>query len=122
MDDVPLCPVCNLTLRTFGSSKWYFPDLNKEALFIERACTQGHNHSLRWFADSATGKVDIIKISLNAEYSVFVEINFVFGTSKIFCMNNGDKQRVISLPKILVPDFPNLMELKEKVSLYIIFS
>jgi hypothetical protein len=94
--------------------------LNKKSDFIERTCTLGHNHSLRFFVDEATGKVDLLKMSLTPQ-SRFVEINYVLGNSRISCWKEGEPY-YIEIERVLDADFPNLTKLRDKVSLYVIFS
>ena len=71
--------------------------------------------------DEATGKIDLLKLSLSPQYSRFIEINYVLGKSRISCMKNSQPD-YIEIEKILEPDFPDLTKLREKVSLYVIFS
>ncbi len=79
------------------------------------------NHTLQLKVNEETGKVDFMKLSLNPKYSRFLEIDFVLQKCRINCMKEG-KSSYIDIPKMLIPDFPDLTKLKEVVSLYIIFS
>lgn len=94
--------------------------VNKQANFIERICNQGRNHSLMLLADEDTNKVELLKVSLNAQYSRFLEINYALNTSRISCLKEN-KPEYISIDKILEVDFPELTKLKSKIGLYITF-
>jgi phenolic acid decarboxylase len=92
----------------------------KAANYFERTCT-GTNHSLQLFANEATQQVDMIKFSLNPRYTIFLEINFASQKSRISCLKKGETS-YIAIPKMLIPDFPDLVNLKEKISMYVTFS
>jgi hypothetical protein len=79
------------------------------------------NHSLMLFADKATKKVDFLKLSLNPKYSRFLEIDYVNQKCRINCMKD-QKSDYIEIDKMLHPDFPDLVKLKEIVNLYVVFS
>lgn len=121
IEDVTMCPICNSKLRTLRLIDKYHHIINKTSNYLERTCSQGMNHSLQLLTDESTKKVDFIKISLNHKYSRFIEIDFVNQKSRISCMKGG-KVEYIEIDKIIMPDFPNLTKLKEKVSLFITFS
>jgi len=86
----------------------------------ERTCT-GPNHSLQIFSDVNTKKVDLLTLSLNPKYSRYLEIDFVNEKCRINCMKDG-KSEYIHIDKMIEPDFPSLTKLKERVSLYVVFS
>lgn len=121
MEDVTSCPICNNKLRTVRLNGKYLFSVNKTSNYVERTCSQGMNHSLQFFTDENTKKIDFIKISLNHKYSKFIEIDFINQKCRISCMKSG-KAEYIDIPKMLEPDFPNLTKLKEKVALYVTFS
>ena len=120
MDDVLFCPVCGNRLRNINTDR-YLQILDKETSFIERTCTQGQNHSLRFFVDGMTGKVDLLKVSLNPQYTRFIRINYIKQKCRISCLVRGVAE-YIEINKLLEPDFPDLSKLKERVSLFVIFS
>lgn len=62
-----------------------------------------------------------MKLSLNPKYSRFLEIDWVNQKCKITCVQNGEYDH-IDIPKMIEPDFPDLVKLKEKVNLYVVFS
>lgn len=95
--------------------------MSKTADYVERTCSSGMNHVIQLFADSNTKKVDFIKLSLNPKYSRYLEIDFLNQKCRINCMKDG-KAEYIEVPKMIIPDFPNLVRLKERVSLYVVFS
>lgn len=63
----------------------------------------------------------MIKLSLNPKYSRFLEMDFVNQKCRITCSKDGENE-YIDIPKMIYPDFPDLTKLKEKVSLYVVFS
>ena len=95
--------------------------IGKTANYAERVCSEGYNHIVIFWTDKDTKKVDLIKISLNPKYSRFLEIDYVNQKCRITCAKDGEYE-YIEVPKIIEPDFPLLEKLKEKVSVYIIFS
>lgn len=122
MQDVLKCPICSSTLRSVSKKKlrtlhW----INKTGTYTEKRCVTGHNHSLLLFADKATGKIDLIKFSIESDYSKFIEIDFVNQKCRIHCLKAG-QPHYIEISNIIEPDFPNLEKLKQKVSLFVTFS
>lgn len=121
MDDSLVCPICGNKLRNIKlTDKFLFP-VNKTATYFERTCSAGMNHSLQMFTDEATKQVDFLKISLNPKYTRYVEIDFVNKKSRINCLKEN-KPYYIDIPKMVIPDFPDLNKLKQQISLYITFS
>lgn len=120
MDDTAMCPICGEKFRNLHFPNKHLPQFNKTANFTERTCA-GLNHVIVVYADNDTKKIDYIKLSLNPKYSKYLEINFVQNKCRIHCMKEGESQ-YIDIPKMIEPDFPTLEKLKEKVSLYVVFS
>jgi hypothetical protein len=108
--DTKICPICQNDLKSI-----------KRGTTIERNCIHSPNHSLQFFVDQKTKEINLIKFSLNPQYSIFVEINYKLGNSRVICLINGQPQ-YINVPKILEPDFPELKQLKKKVDFYVIMS
>jgi len=79
------------------------------------------NHNIQFYVDGYTGKVDFLTLSLDHKYSKYIEFDFVNQKCKISCFKNGQMQ-YINVPKIIIPDFPKLTALKERISMYITFS
>jgi hypothetical protein len=123
MDDARLCPICGNKLRSYNSpaDQILFWISSKKTKYIERNCTLGHNHTLQMFIDTATNKVDYLKLSINPQYTLFIEINYLAEKCFIVCMKDGER-RVIEIDKIIEPDFPSLSLLSEKVNLFVVFS
>jgi len=121
MEDTLACPICGTKLRNNRLLGEFMHVLGKKSNFVERSCSTQFGHSLQFFVDEATGKIDLLKLSLSPQYSRFIEINYVLGKSRISCMKNSQPD-YIEIEKILEPDFPDLTKLREKVSLYVIFS
>lgn len=120
MDDTLTCPICENRLRTVSINNKFLHPINKTATYAERTCN-GLNHVLQFFADEATHKIDFIKISLNPKYTKYLEIDFINTKCRISCMKKG-KAEYIEIPKMIEPDFPHLVKLKERVALYVVFS
>ena len=121
MDDTLACPICGNKLRNIKLSNKFLHPVGKTANYIERTCSEGMNHSLQLFTDENNNQVDFLKLSLNPKYSRYIEIDFINQKCRINCLKEG-KPDYIDIPKMIYPDFPLLTKLKERVSLYIIFS
>lgn len=119
MDDTLVCPICGNKLQNVRRSQ-NVPFFNVEVSYWERTCA-GINHSIQFFTDTSTKKVDFLKISLNPQYSIFLEIDFKNQKCRINCMKEG-QSNYLEIKKMIIPDFPLLTRLKERVSLYITFS
>ena len=117
MDNTNLCPICEKKLSSTASSK---DNLDKTASYLERKCAN-MNHSIVLWVNSITNKIDFIKMSLNPKYSTFIEIDFYNDKCRINCLKNGNPE-YINIPKMIYPDFPELVKLKDKVKLFITFS
>lgn len=121
MEDTLLCPICGNKLRNLRLSNTFLSIIDKEGNFIERTCTQGHNHSLMLFVDEDTQKVELLKVSLTTQYSRFVEINYALGKSRLSYLKNN-RAEYIDIDKVLEADFPALEKIKEKCGILITFS
>lgn len=96
--------------------------IGKTGNYIERTCSKGMNHrGLQFFVEEPSKKVALLKLPLNAQYSRYLEIDFHNQRCRISCMKEGQAY-FIEIEKMLNPDFPDLVKLKETVSLYITFS
>lgn len=113
MEDTSVCPICNSNLRIKQKyDKW-----------IEKICTEGPNHrGLKFITNVLNKQIAHISIPLNEWYSVWVNINFVNEHSTILVNSDLNIKDNIELDKLLVPDFPNLINLKKIVSLCLTFS
>jgi hypothetical protein len=121
MDDVLSCPICGNPLRNTHHKKKLLHPVGKTADYVERICSNGHNHVLALWTNKETKKVDFMKMSLNPKYSRFLEIDYVNQKCRITCAKDNEYE-YIDIPKMIEPDFPDLEKLKEKVSLYVVFS
>jgi len=119
MRDILTCPICGDKLRSIKRKNKIF-DLNQEAYYVERLCVKNISHFLQFFTDEGTGKVDLINISLTPNRSKFIRINFYTNISKV--LSNFPLLNEVIIPKIIEPDFPDLIILKDKIKLYITFS
>jgi hypothetical protein len=121
MDDILSCPICGNKLRTSHHPNKLLHHVGKTANYAERLCNKGHNHSLMIYADKKTKKVDLLKLSLASDYSRYLEIDFLNQKCRIACLKDGQTY-YIEIEKMIMPDFPDLVKLKEKVGLYVVFS
>lgn len=121
MDDVLLCPICGNKMRTSHQQNKLLHEVEKTADYASRVCSNQPNHVVILWTDKETKKVDLLKISLNPKYSRFIEIDFVNQKCRITCAKEGEYE-YIDIPKMIEPDFPDLTKLKERVSLYVVFS
>lgn len=121
MDDVLNCPICGNKLRTKHHTNKYVPFIEQTGDYAERLCSKGHNHIVDMWVNKTTEQVDFLRLSLNPKYSRFLEIDYVHQKCRITCVKDGEYE-YIDIPKMIVPDFPDLVKLKERVSLYVVFS
>lgn len=94
--------------------------LDKKSNYVDRNCPGGINHSFNQLTDEVTGKVDWLKLSYEPGKR-WVEINYITNKSRIVCLKDGVSE-YIEIGKQLEPDFPDLTKLKEKISIYVLFS
>jgi len=121
MDDLLFCPMCHNQLRTIHLDNKFLHPIKKLANYAERICSQGHNHIISLWADKQTKQIDMIKISLNSNHTKFVQLDFVNNKSQIILAKNYSYE-VINIDRLIVPDFPDIVELKKTVSLYVAFN
>jgi len=121
MDDVLNCPICGNKLRTSHHKNKHIYFIDQTGDYAERICSNGHNHIVDMWINKATKKVDFLRLSLNPKYSRFLEIDYVNQKCRINLLNDGEYE-YINIPKMIEPDFPDLEKLKERVSLYVVFS
>ena len=120
MEDTTVCPICGNKLRNVRLANKYINTINKTGTFFERTCT-GINHSLQFFTDESSKKIDMLRFSLDPKYTKYLEIDYVNKRCRIYCMKNGEVH-YIHIPKMVEPDFPDLVRLKERISIYVVFS
>lgn len=121
MDDITHCPMCGAKMRNLHMKDKFFRITNKTSNFVERSCHNGKNHYLWFVADVNTKQIDYLKFSLDPKYSKSIEINFIYNK----CIINFLKDKsllAIQVPKIIDPDFPDLIKLKQQTNLYCLFS
>lgn len=121
MDDTLACPICGNKLRNVNLKNKRLHSVRKTADYVERTCSTGMNHSLQLFCDGYTRKIDFLRLSLNPKYSRYLEIDFFNQKCRISCLKEG-KAEYIEIAKMIQPDFPHLTKLKERVSMYVVFS
>lgn len=121
MEDTATCPICGNKLTNLRLKNSYLAAMDKVANYMRRTCTKGFSHNYQHLVDEATSKVDWLKLSLNPRGGRWVEINYVTNASRIICVK-GEEIDTIDIGKSLEPDFPDLTKLKEKISVYVLFS
>ena len=121
MEDTLSCPICGSKLRNNYLHNQFIQVLGKTSTFVERSCTAQHNHSIRFFVDGATGKIDFLRLPLNPQCSRFIEINYLLNKSRISCWKDN-KPEYLEIERVLDPDFPDLTKLREKVGIYVVFN
>ena len=121
MDDTLFCPICKIKLRNVKRNG-FLHSIGKSGDYIERTCSKGMNHrGLQLFGNQETGQVDLLRLPLHPQYSRHLEIDFYNQRCRISCRKDGQVE-YIEIEKMLHPDFPDLVELKNRVALYITFS
>lgn len=119
MQDMINCPICGDKMRSVREHKSLFP-VGKTANYCERTCN-GLNHVIQFMTDENTKQIDFLKISLEPDYSKFIYIDLFNEKCQVILLGNNKKE-IIDIPRIIFPDFPNLIKLKEKVNLLTAFS
>lgn len=79
------------------------------------------NHVIQVFYNTRSKQIDFLKLSLNPKYSRFLEIDYYNQKCRISCVRDGNIE-YIDIESLIEPDFPDLVKLKEKVSVYVVFS
>jgi hypothetical protein len=108
-------------MRNLNMNNKYSYQLGKQYSYIERSCHNKKNHYVQLFTNKETKRVDYIKFSLDPKYSKTIEINY-YKRKCILHLITDNKTHTIDIPKIIEPDFPSLIKLKQQVSLYSLFS
>jgi hypothetical protein len=81
----------------------------------------GHGHVLVIWTDKKTKQVDFLRVTLTPSFSRIVEIDFVNSRSDILCKSENGFQK-INIERLLVPDFPDLVELKRITNLFMVMA
>lgn len=121
MNDTLTCPICQNKLRSIKTPNKRLYWIGKTSNYIERVCSRGINHSLQFFTDEKTDQVDMLKLSLNPNYSRHLEIDFCNQKCRIRNIKDGTFEH-IDIPRLIEPDFPALAKLKETISIFMVFS
>jgi hypothetical protein len=123
MDDTLACPICGNMLRNIKKyGPLYHIGSQHSQNYIERLCTVGPNHrGLQFFVNEESGKVDLLKIPLDIQYTRHLSIDFLNQRCRITITKYGNVEH-INIDKMVEPDFPSLTKLKERIALYLTFS
>jgi len=111
LPDQTVCPICKDSLKNKRLSHWNSIPGN----FISRECADPINHFLYFIAEN--NNIIFIKFSINETYSRIISIDYLSNSSEILMLKNNS-QTLIKVPKLLIPDFPNLLDLKSKIDIY----
>lgn len=122
MEDTLLCPICKNKLRSLKTLDKYLHPIEKISDFYERTCVSAVNHSLQFFVDPESKKIDYLRFSFKPYDGLYIESNFLSGTCNIVCFKENVIKSIITLPKMIELDFPDLVKTREKLSLYVTFS
>lgn len=122
MDDILNCPICDKKLKNYNSPSKTIGFINKTSHYKERICSNSYNHLFILFTDQNTNQIDYLRFNIDDKYSQFIELDFVNSKSRISLLTDSIVGNIINIPKILYPDFPKLLKLKDKISLYITIS
>jgi hypothetical protein len=121
VQDSPNCPICNNKLRVNHLNNFFLHPTGKISNYTEKVCSNGYSHIfISWF-DNNTKTLDLIKFSLKPDYNKYVQIDFINQTTLITVINDLYYEHKILVKKIIVPDFPLLMLLKDKINVYLTF-
>lgn len=119
MEDFSICPICGKKLSVIKLNR-FIKFIDKTSCFLDKKCV-GVNHFFQIFIDQVTKKIDYMKFSLYPTYSQYVHINFIKQYSNIYIYKNGEHFK-INIPRIIDPDFPNLIGIKEKINKLLLLS
>lgn len=119
MQDTKKCLVCGNRLSTIRMKNKHLHWVGKTANYAERVCSKGVNHFLQLFVDESTKTVDMLTVSI--QYSRHFRIDFINGKCRVVCLKENQPE-YIEIPKMIEPDFPDLVRVKEKVAMYVVFS
>jgi len=115
------CPICGDKMRGIKHKNTTIYFLEKTSDYSERICS-GLNHCIQIYVDEQTNQVDLLKLSLNPTYDRFIFIDFFNQKCKVVCLKNNQESISINIPKMIEPDFPELLNLKDRVSMFICFT
>ena len=115
-----MCPVCGDKLRNSKIAGSLFFIVGTHDNYTERLCN-GTNHTLQIFVNERTNFIVLVRVSLDSKYSRFISLDYLNQKSTIICYKNSVPE-AINIAKLLIPDFPDLRKLKEKVGLYVVLS
>lgn len=117
MHDSLFCPICFQHLK---SAKPRLIKLSgKSAHYIYRYCLRT-SHSLSFYTDKVSGKIDFLKFCPTNDYSTVIEIDYIKDNSIVKCMRNGVERSSFELNEAVEPDFPTLEDLKNTIETLIL--
>ena len=119
MQDTCVCPICGDKLRSI-KRKHQIINLNPAICYTEKLCVKHISHFIQFFVDIEFGSVDMINISISTNRQKIARINFYMNESRIIMPSKLGNEIIIA--KSIEPDFPDLINLKEKFKLYTVFS
>ena len=120
MIDTNKCPICSEKLKNRKLKNHYLYFVENISDYIEKTCSNGMNHTVQIFTDVKTKKIHLLKTSLSHDYSKFIEFDFLNSKSRISYFKLGIPE-YINIKKLINPDFPKLINIKDKVNTYVNF-
>lgn len=106
MQDLSNCPICQNKLKNRNFNK-----------AIQRTCAKGIAH---FFSIKIIDK-KVVNLNLYLDDYTSLEIDYISGNSIYFYDKLNHLNKIV-IPKILDLDFPSLLNLKSKLSIYILFT
>jgi hypothetical protein len=110
------CPICNHKLFTWHrhrSAKNNYED------YYEKTCT-GYNHSFLVEINCYTKDLELMKFSLEDDYSKFLIVNFKTKKS-IILLRNGEDNVSINIDQLIDVNFDKLDELKDRINKMLVY-
>jgi hypothetical protein len=119
VEDLHNCPICNSKFRVTRNINYFIPFIKKSADYIEKKCVSQPGHSIAIYVDNQ--KIDYVKFSLAENFSTYIFLDFLNSKSKVSFYDNGSNTQSLDLDHLLIPDFPELKLLRNKISKYSAF-
>lgn len=119
MDDFSCCQICGSTLRV--SKRVNISFTTPGIILLERTCA-AKDHVLQIFVDTNTKKIHKLRMALSPNYTKIVEFDFITKKTKIEHYKMSKIVSSMEIPRLIELDFPTLKKLKEKISLYMMYT
>lgn len=110
------CPVCSFLLSRRNNFAYH----NSKS-YYSITCLHGSDHFMEYIYDDLDTLISFY-FSLDFPYATFIKLDYINLISSILFYKNGDIINQINVDYLLIPDFPDLQILKEKINKYRTFS